>query len=184
MRANKPLIALFATLATTPAIATEFFIGATAGSQATEVKLDKDRTRSSDTALGLRAGVIIADNHRITGSYSRAEGIYDPNKKGDMRNHNILASYDYLVNIGDTRLKWFGGVSAGAGVFKDGSLGNEAKMAYGVQTGLSYNFDNGISTELGYRYLKHDMKAKGANTGSTLAIDNTQQLYVGIDYRF
>jgi hypothetical protein len=45
-----------------------------------------------------------------------------------------------------------------------------------------YKLNDNLNTEIGYRYLKQDYDNK-IDTGK-YALDNTQQLYLSVDYRF
>ncbi|GLP94718.1 outer membrane beta-barrel protein [Paraferrimonas sedimenticola] len=176
------IAAVAATALTAPAMAADLFIGATVGNQWTETKGAAKET-SSNSNIGLRAGAILNDTHRFTGTYTRSEGVHGSKDKGESRNHNIIASYDYLVKLDDAgKVDWFIGASVGAGIFKDAGLGNEATPVYGAQTGFSYQFDNGVRTEVGYRYLKQDTKFKVEE--QSFKVNSTSQLYLGVDYRF
>ncbi|MEH6453741.1 MAG: outer membrane beta-barrel protein [Psychromonas sp.] len=180
-----PLV-LAVSLCSQSVLAADLFIGATLGNQwsNTEISLTEmgsNSESSSNMNAGIRAGAIVNDTHRFTGSYTRSEAV--DKDFADIRSHLILASYDYLVPLTDDgKVKWFAGVSAGAAAAKSDLLGNEMTAVLGAQTGVQYNFDNNISVELGYRYLNQDIEAKSAE--GSYKLDHTQQLYVGADYRF
>ncbi|MGF1735023.1 hypothetical protein [Photobacterium satsumensis] len=89
----------------------------------------------------LRAGVIINDNHRVTGTYAYAT---------DSEASNLFASYDYMVGISDNqKWNWFIGGSAGYSVFK----GADNDWNLGAQTGIQYVLGDQYSMELGYRVI-------------------------------
>ncbi|MGR5063449.1 hypothetical protein [Photobacterium sp. DNB22_13_2] len=89
----------------------------------------------------LRAGVVINDSHRVTGTYAYAT---------DSEASNLFASYDYMVGISDNqKWNWFIGGSAGYTVFK----GSDNDWTLGAQTGVQYSLNDRYSMELGYRVI-------------------------------
>lgn len=182
---KKLSLVLAASLCANSAIAADLFIGATLGNQWSNTEISSGDYKSSENQstanIGVRAGAIVNDTHRFTGSYTRSEAV--DKDVADIRSHLILASYDYLIPLTDSgKIKFFGGASAGAAAAKSGVLGNEITPVLGAQAGVQYNFDNNISMELGYRYLNQDIEAK--STEGSYKLDHTQQLYMGVDYRF
>lgn len=87
----------------------------------------------------LRAGSFINERHRL---YSYLE--HDV----DSQTTNFAGSYDYFFPISKEQ-EW--------NIFLGSTLGKEFNNHYsnrsiiGAQTGLNYQFNNGISTEVGYR---------------------------------
>ena len=160
----------------------DLFIGATIGNQWTESEIvGKSKETSSNMNVGIRAGTIINDTHRFTGTYTRATGV-DKNFS-DARSHLILASYDYLVPFShDLNLTWFGGATLGASVAKSGKLGNEAQMVGGAQTGVTYSFNDSVSMDLGYRFISQDITA--SDDRGTYKLGDMNQVYIAVDYRF
>ncbi|MFT5236142.1 MAG: opacity protein-like surface antigen, partial [Shewanella sp.] len=116
-------------------------------------------------------------------------GTYSYNSDEIAKQQGFLMSYDYLVGLDDAnKLNWFIGATAGMNhtSMKNVDVSSDNTFVWGGQTGLMYNINDNLSAEIGYRYLKQDYDiniSNGANTAS-FALNDTQQVYLGVDYRF
>ncbi len=186
---NKSLVlaAVAATAISAPTIAADWFVGGAVGYQQDTYKLDstvegKHKNDEKDMTYQIRTGAYLNDNNRVYGTYSY-------NSDDIAKQQGFLMSYDYLVGLGDAnKLNWFIGATAGMThtSMKNVDISSDNTFVWGGQTGLMYNINDNLSTEIGYRYLKQDYDintSNGANTGS-FALNDTQQVYLGVDYRF
>ncbi|MGF1684439.1 hypothetical protein [Photobacterium minamisatsumaniensis] len=88
-----------------------------------------------------RAGAVLNDNHRVTGTYAYAT---------DSRVTNFFVSYDYMVNLSDTsNWQWLIGASGGHEFISHG----DNDWTLGVQTGMRYGFNERFTGEVGYRVI-------------------------------
>ncbi len=205
MRLNKLLLVISITsLTAAPAMASDWFIGGSVGSQKNVFEeshttpkpeqLAEDfnlKVSEYDVVYSIRAGKYFGNSseHRVYGTYSYNSGTSKDLGNGDFTQQNFLASYDYLVPLGQSSVSWFIGATAGyAHTEMNGShLGSKGGFVYGGQTGFMMDISENVSAELGYRYLKQDYtKGVTDNLGHTteLSLNDSQQAYFGIDYRF
>ncbi|WP_153915852.1 outer membrane beta-barrel protein [Shewanella sp. TC10] len=168
-----------------PAMASDWFVGGAAGYQKNTYKLDSsvdgEKEKERDMAYQLRVGKYINDNSRVYGTYG-----YNSEDIG--KQQTFLLSYDYLVPLGQSNVNWFVGATAGMThtSIKEANLSSGDNFVWGGQTGFMYNINENWSTEIGYQYLKQDYEkdvSNGANT-STFSLNDTQQVYLAIDYKF
>jgi opacity protein-like surface antigen len=162
----------------------EGFVGIGAGASSSQFnkavpELSNDNKKID--AMGtyqIRGGAIINDSHRLSATIGRTA------EKDNFKHSFGLVSYDYLIPVSKSgNAKVFVGGSAGRmhAEFK-GEAAPEAQMkdkgyVYGAQAGFNYQMTDNLSTEIGYRYLKHEKK-------NSVDLDATGQLYVSVDYKF
>ncbi|PKH59305.1 porin family protein [Shewanella sp. Choline-02u-19] len=203
------LASVIATVISAPTMAADWFIGGGVGAQqnsykgstTTEATVDpgfnsetENWSTSEDNAVyELRAGVFLDDNNRVYGTYSY-------NSDDFAKQQSLLLSYDYLVALGDSnKLNWFIGATAGVNhISPETALASSSNnFVWGGQTGIMYKINDNLSTEIGYRYLKQDYDASASMTmqpkmedaiGTTItetaSLNDSQQLYLSVDYRF
>ncbi|WP_158264575.1 outer membrane beta-barrel protein [Photobacterium rosenbergii] len=113
-----------------------------------------------------RAGAIINDTHRLTGTYAYGD---------DSRASHLFASYDYMVGISENqKWNWFIGASAGYAVFKKA----DNDWTLGAQTGIQYSVNENYSLELGYRVIDTWDEWKDRN------MSQLDSFYFAVDYKF
>lgn len=124
-------------------------------------------------------------------SYHRLCGFYQNINIEDGRGTTTGIMYDYL--IGDYDLKPFAGVITGFGKVKDDYFGFNITGAFaGAQLGLNYTFNDHISIEAGYRYMKTNMNDTvavyvidlGQVRDLDIEIDTLKNWFIGANYRF
>ena len=154
----------------------EFFVGAAAGYQTDSVdgKISHD---TEDVSWQGRVGVLIEKQHRITGTFGYMEDEFS--QAGidyKQEQYSWLLSYDYLMPV-HKDVNLFAGVSVGA---NDNKIAGRADtdVAWGGQVGVQYKWSEHLSSDLGYRYLEQDYERHG------ITIDNSQQVYLTLDYKF
>ncbi|GIU19583.1 PhoP/Q and low Mg2+ inducible outer membrane protein H1 [Shewanella sp. c952] len=200
------LASVIATVISAPTMAADWFIGGGVGAQENTYKgsyvpeiqnpiaggpqTQSVKETESNAVYELRAGVYLNDNNRVYGTYSY-------NSDDFSKQQSFLMSYDYLVGLGDSnKLNWFIGATAGMNhISPDAStLDSKNTFVWGGQTGIMYKINDNLSTEIGYRYLKQDYEENlgpeavpynGAVVGTeTASLNDSQQLYLSVDYRF
>ncbi|WP_299810395.1 outer membrane beta-barrel protein [uncultured Shewanella sp.] len=195
------LASVMATAISAPTMAADWFIGGGVGAQqntykgSSEENIDPGfnaesfKETENNVIYEVRAGVYLNDANRIYGTYSY-------NSDDLSRQQSFLMSYDYLVGLGDSnKLNWFIGATAGVNhISPDTSaVDSDNRFVWGGQTGLMYKINDQLSAEVGYRYLKQDYDASvttpvpsPASMGSTesASLNDSQQLYMAVDYRF
>ncbi|WP_394229717.1 outer membrane beta-barrel protein [Shewanella colwelliana] len=184
-----------------PTMAADWFIGGGVGAQQNTYKgsvtqnvdpgfnADNFKETENNVLYELRAGAYLNDNNRVYGTYSY-------NSDDATRQQSLLMSYDYLVALdANSKINWFIGASAGMNHISPDAAEYSSKnrFVWGGQTGLMYKINDNVSTEIGYRYLKQDFEASGSygeptpmGTGFTeqASLNDSQQLYLSVDYRF
>ncbi|MPY25578.1 porin family protein [Shewanella psychropiezotolerans] len=181
------LAAVIATAMSAPTMAADWFIGGAVGYQQDTYKTDsllegKDKDKQKDMTYQVRGGAYLNDNNRVYGTYSY-------NSDDIAKQQGFLMSYDYLIGLdASNKLNWFVGATAGMNHTSPDSKDFSSKntFVWGGQTGFMYKINDKLSTEIGYRYLKQDYDldiSNGANKG-TFSLNDTQQVYLGVDYRF
>ncbi|MXR70522.1 outer membrane beta-barrel protein [Shewanella sp. JBTF-M18] len=178
-----------------PTMAADWFIGGGIGSQENNYKVDiteavdpdfskgSFKDSDSDIIYELRGGVYLNDNNRVYGTYSY-------NSDDFARQQSFLMSYDYLVGLdANNKFNWFIGATAGVNHTSPDTdmLESKNNFVWGGQTGFMYKINDSLSTEIGYRYLKQDYEkgfASEAGDKASFALDDSQQVYLSVDYRF
>ncbi len=199
------LAAVIVTAMSAPTMAADWFIGGGVGAQQNTYKgsytpaiqnpiaggsqTETAKETENNEFYELRAGVYLDDNNRIYGTYAY-------NSDDASRQQSFMMSYDYLVGLGDSnKLNWFIGASAGVNHLspETDELSSKNRFVWGGQTGLMYKINDKLSTEIGYRYLKQDYEVTETSpiptpyaAGDTFSasLQDSQQLYLSIDYRF
>lgn len=201
------LVAVLATAIAAPTMAADWFVGGTVGAQQNTYKSSStaadilDPTYNAQTdywknddknaVYEVRVGAYLNDNNRIYSTYSYNSDDYS-------KQQSVLMSYDYLVGLGaSNKLNWFIGASAGVNHTSPSTdqISSSNNFVWGGQTGLMYKINDNLSTEIGYRYLKQDLnetnqysitQGMGGITNVTVnnSLNDSQQLYLGVDYRF
>lgn len=150
-----------------------WFVGADYGWNKQNINGVYDQ-KDEDHQYSLKAGKYLgnSDQHRITLSYNNGDGDVQHH---NYDNDNYLLSYDYMLPVAyNTNV--FAGASAGVSHTKITGVDND--FVYGFQAGAQYNFTQAFGAELGYRWLDQDYDKDHAK------LDDTQQAYVGVEYRF
>ncbi|MGR5143067.1 porin family protein [Photobacterium sp. DNB23_23_1] len=172
------LISIISIAVATPALATDFFVGAGVGWQQDEIKrtLDKD---SESVHFQVRTGAILEEHHRITAAYSyKDDDVRTDDQKYKHYMHLMTLSYDYMLPFAfDGRLSGFIGPTMGLynNEFADR---RRTHFTWGGQVGLQYRLPQNWSVDLSYRYLDMDVN------GSQYELDTTQQVTLAFDRRF
>ncbi|MCK8046203.1 porin family protein [Shewanella sp. 1CM18E] len=199
------LASVMATAISAPTMAADWFIGGGVGAQQNSYKgsyvpdiqnpiaggpqTTHVKETENNAVYELRAGVYLNDANRVYGTYSY-------NSDDFSKQQSFLMSYDYLVGLGDSnKLNWFIGATAGVNhISPDTSaVDSDNRFVWGGQTGVMYKINDNLSTEIGYRYLKQDYDVNNqpvptpynAVAGTeTASLNDSQQLYLSVDYRF
>jgi hypothetical protein len=144
----------------------QYFAGISAGYQHNQESYENDGSLN----WGAQGGVEW-DRHRVSALFIR-----DTSYNSDI--DSLLLSYDHLYPIAKD---WdlFAGVSVGHTRHKSKALDYTARgLSYGAQFGTRWSFHENFSSDLGLRYLKHDVKSEG------LSLDNSTQAFLNINYHF
>ncbi|SQH74128.1 conserved exported protein of unknown function [Shewanella benthica] len=189
------LAAVIATAMSAPTMAVDWFIGGGVGAQQNTYKgsyqgVDPEfngdyasaRETENNEFYEFRVGTYLNDSSRVYGTYSY-------NSDDASRQQSLMVSYDYLVGLGaSNKLNWFIGATAGVNHISPDvdEVSSKDRFVWGGQTGLMYKINDKLSTELGYRYLKQDYKVSGsyADGSGSIKLQDSQQLYLAVDYRF
>ncbi|MFB2779062.1 outer membrane beta-barrel protein [Shewanella mangrovisoli] len=158
------------------AVEIDYFAGMGLGYQADEIEgvINKD---TEDLSYQARVGMLIEQNHRITGTFGYMEDKFNfANDKYKQEQYSWLVSYDYLLPV-HKDVNLFAGVSIGA---NDNKVSGKSAtdFVYGGQVGVQYKWSEHFSSDLGYRYLAQDYEESGNE------INNSQQVYLTLDYKF
>ncbi|QYJ86427.1 porin family protein [Shewanella mesophila] len=178
-----------------PTMAADWFIGGGIGSQENNYKAEITeavdpgfsegtfKDSDSDMIYELRGGAYLNDNNRVYGTYS-----YNSDDFG--KQQSFLMSYDYLVGLdANNKVNWFIGATAGVNHTSPDvdMLKSKNNFVWGGQTGFMYKINDSLSTEIGYRYLKQDYDktlTSEAGDKASFSFDDSQQVYLSVDYRF
>lgn len=191
------LAAVIATAMSAPTMAADWFIGGGVGAQQNTYKgsytpaiqnpiagspTETAKETENNEFYELRVGAYLNDSNRVYGTYSY-------NSDDASRQQSFMISYDYLVALGDSnKLNWFIGATAGVNHFSADAdeLSSKDRFVWGGQTGFMYKINDKFSTELGYRYLKQDYEVSGSGDygSGSISLQDSQQLYLSVDYRF
>ncbi|QLE87931.1 porin family protein [Shewanella sp. Scap07] len=158
------------------AVEIDYFAGMGLGYQSDSIEgnLNKD---TEDMSYQARIGMLIEKQHRITGTFAYMEDKF--NQGGDkykQEQYSWLVSYDYMIPVHQD-VNLFAGVTMGA---NDNKVAGRAStdFVWGGQVGMQYQWSKHFSSDLGYRYLAQDYNENG------IEIDNSQQVYLTLDYKF
>lgn len=149
-------------------------------------------TDDTDTSLGIKAGAIIDNNHRIYGYYTKTE----PDVEGIDSELKILTlNYDYLADTGNAKLSPYIGAHIGQSDYE--IIGySDKSMMYGVQAGILYDIADNIEFEAGLSYSWMDSKPESptvSGTSGTVTLTNASiyaelqnmtRFYVGMNFKF
>ena len=196
------IAAVIATAMSAPTMAADWFIGGGVGAQqntykgSSQANVDPGynaeffKETENNEFYEVRVGAYLNDNNRVYSTYNY-------NSDDFTRQQSLMLSYDYLVGLGaSNKLNWFIGASAGVNHISPDTdeLSSKNRFVWGGQTGLMYKINDKLSTEIGYRYLKQDydvsetypVPAPTNNLGWTdqASLQDSQQLYLSVDYRF
>lgn len=114
------------------------------------------------------------------------------NSKDGVDSNYIGLSYDYMF-YNESKITPFVGASlsyAKATAEGDGFSVDETGVNYGAELGLTYDISNNIEFELGARFLASNMSGDDTQTISgtpvkvDIDVDNIQQYYFGLNYKF
>ncbi|MCL1063276.1 porin family protein [Shewanella benthica] len=191
------LAAVIATTMSAPTMAADWFIGGGVGAQQNTYKgsytptiqnpiagspTETARETENNEFYEFRVGTYLNDSSRVYGTYSY-------NSDDASRQQSLMVSYDYLVGLGaSNKLNWFIGATAGVNHISPDfdEVSSKDRFVWGGQTGLMFKINDKLSTELGYRYLKQDYEVSGsdADGSGSIKLQDSQQLYLAVDYRF
>lgn len=168
--------------------AADIIIGGTVGYQTHSTSSYSGLSSSEERGINyqIRNSVDIGDASRLYGTYSF--------NSDDMTYHEgVLISYDKLFFLEPSnQVSWFIGASVGLS-------GHEFQMTdidqtyydsnscyvFGAQTGLMFDFGNAFTSELGFRYLKHNDTSSVQNLGAvSQSVNDAEQVYWGVDLSF
>ena len=99
-------------------------------------------TDIDDTALGIKAGVIVDAKHRVSIENSK----YDFDYSSEARKTTL--SYDYIIDI-DSEVRPFIGAHVGHLKVQAYNLVEDSGMLYGAQVGVLYDITKNIELEAG-----------------------------------
>ncbi|NKF49378.1 porin family protein [Shewanella sp. WXL01] len=168
--------ALMATSSVANAVEIDFFAGAGVGYQMDTVEGTVNKDTEGEAWQG-RIGMLIEQQHRITGTFSYMEDKFNQGgSQYKQEQYSWLASYDYLIPV-HKDVNLFVGVTAGANDNKIGGK-SSADFVWGGQAGVQYKWTEHFSSDLGYRYLAQDYDKNG------IEISDSQQIYLTFDYKF
>lgn len=158
------------------AVEIDYFAGVGLGYQTDEIEgaINKD---SEDLNYQARIGMLIEQQHRITGTFGYMEDKFSYAANDyKQEQYSWLVSYDYLLPVHQD-VNLFAGVSLGA---NDNKVAGESStdFVWGGQVGVQYKWSEHFSSDLGYRYLAQDYEENG------IEINNSQQVYLTLDYKF
>ncbi|MDO6638935.1 hypothetical protein Q4557_03025 [Shewanella sp. 5_MG-2023] len=142
-------------------------------------------TQESGINYQYRSSIKLNPSNRLYGAYSY--------NSDDMTQHEgLLVSYDRLFSVDDVHdIKWFIGASAGFS-------GNEIQLTdldrsyqdsgssyvYGGQVGFLFDLGHDFTSEIGFRYLRHNVTSSMEYNSAALSVNDAEQIYFGIDFTF
>ncbi len=159
------------------AIDVEYFIGA--GAERGDIDATASTTGTSidgeynDTALKIKAGVILDQTQRISLSY-----VGYSNNGGDLDLTEL--NYDYIFPLKD-QFSVFAGAHLGQADYNETGFDMDG-LVYGVQTGLLYGITSNIQAEVGLAYSKYNVDKIVNN--ANVELDDSTSLYLGLNYKF
>ncbi|WOT05076.1 outer membrane protein [Shewanella youngdeokensis] len=154
----------------------EFFAGAAAGYQTDTVE-GKIAHDTEAAAWQGRVGVLIEQQHRITGTFSYMEDEFSQaGTDYKQEQYSWLISYDYLLPV-HKNVNLFAGVTVGANDNKIAGR-TDTHSVYGGHAGAQYKWSKHFSSDIGYRYIAQEYDRRD------IKIDDSQQVYLTLDYKF
>ena len=133
-----------------------------------------------DTALKLKFGVLIDNEHRI--SLSNVKYTEDGGDIG-----LTLINYDYLVNVPIEKTKLLIGGHIGSTRYdEDANILSDSAIAYGIHTGFLYDISKKLSLDLTLGYTKLNLEDTISISGTDVIvnIDDSTTMAVGMNYKF
>jgi len=175
MKKSLMLTSLLALSTSTMAMDVEYFIGAGAerGDIDITTSIPSISTEYKDTALKLKAGVILDKTHRVSLSYV---GYSDDGGDLDLTELN----YDYIIPL-KNKFSLLAGAHLGKVDYKEAGFDMDG-LVYGVQTGVLYDMTSNIQAELGLAYSQYNVDKTISNV--KVEFDDSTSLYVGLNYKF
>lgn len=193
MKKSLVLASLVAASTSMMAMDLQYFLGA--GATRVDANLDEKGSLSNgvqtisfndsydfkDTALTLKAGIILDKEHRISISHTKFS-------KDDTDARNIIGSYDYLIPMNE-EFRLYAGLHAGntkVEIDEDSASG----LVYGAQVGAIYDITKNIEFELGLGYSKYNVDKSYSGTISGISYDykveleDSTSMFAGINYKF
>ncbi len=126
-----------------------------------------------DTALKLKAGVILNKNQRISLSH-----VGYSNNGGDLDLTEL--NYDYIFPL-ENKFSLLAGVHLGKADYKESGFDMDGSV-YGIQAGALYDITSNIEAEMGLAYSKYNVDKTINNV--KVEFDDSTSLYVGLNYKF
>jgi len=175
MKKSLMLTSLLALSTSVMAMDVEYFIGAGAerGDIDITTSVPSISTEYKDTALKLKAGVILDKTHRVSLSYV---GYSDNGRDLDLTELN----YDYIIPLKD-KFSLLAGAHLGKADYKEAGFDMDG-LVYGVQTGVLYDITSNIQAELGLAYSQYNVDKTISNI--KVEFDDSTSLYLGLNYKF
>ena len=177
MKKTLVLTGLLALSTSVMAMDVEYFIGAGAerGNMDTTVSAGtlSIGNKYKDTALKLKAGVILDKSHRI--SLSRV-GYSEQGGDFDLTNLN----YDYILPLKND-FSLLAGAHLGVAEYDEPGY-NMDGMDYGLQAGVLYDFTSNVQLETSFAYTKYTVD--GTFSGVKAEFDDSTSFYLGFNYKF
>lgn len=136
-----------------------------------------------DTSLELKLGVILENTNKIYLSYSKIH-------KENIDIKNFLLNYNYLFENKTSFTPYLGIYSGLADSELKGTFTSEgSSIVAGLKAGVLYMLTENIDLETSFSYSKYykDEKVKMLGTeiaNSSARIDNSNNFYFGINYKF
>lgn len=172
----------------------EYFLGAGAERMNADFKLssqiDSEMNGSpsmKDTALKLKAGVILDKTHRISISHVK-------HSDDGLDATSILGNYDYLIPMNE-QFRLYAGLHLGNTKVEVDGLDNNISfsgLAYGAQMGAIYDITKNIEFEAGFAYTKYNVDrgesitqtATWTNHWAKIELEDSTTMFAGINYKF
>ncbi|WP_428024957.1 hypothetical protein [Arcobacter sp.] len=152
----------------------EYFIGA--GAERGSINAHSSSigsTDTKDTALKLKAGVIMDKNHRI--SISRV----GYTKNGQDIDLTAL-NYDYIIPF-ENKFSLLVGAHLGKAEYDTNGFNMDGAM-YGAQAGALYDLTSNIQLETTFEYSKYNVDTDV--NGTKIELKHSTALYLGFNYKF
>ena len=176
----------------------EYFLGAGAERMNADFKIssqiDSEMNGSGsmkDTALKLKAGVILDKTHRISISHVK-------HSEDRLDATSILGNYDYLIPMNE-QFRLYAGLHLGntkvevEDGFEDINDNiSFSGLAYGTQIGAIYDITKNIEFELGLSYTKFNVEraeseittTSGTHSWAKIELEDSTSMFAGINYKF
>ena len=173
MKKSLALISLLVLATSSMAMDVEYFIGAGAERGSIDITGTAINSDYKDTALKIKAGVILDKAHRVSLSYA---GYTKEGRDLDLTELN----YDYIFSL-KNKVSLLAGAHVGNADYKEAGFDMDG-LVYGVQTGLLYDITSNIQAELGVAYSKYDVDKTISNV--KVEFDDSTAIYLGLNYKF